>query len=102
MVEYNCLRIRQKIITESFDQKKRNYRTKFLLLTDGSIKNQNDDPIAFLQIIKYYFLGINFFFINRGPIFNTNISSEIKKKICQEIIFYLLPKNQSQHHILIL
>ena len=29
----------QKIITESFDQKKRNYRANYLLLTDGSDKN---------------------------------------------------------------
>ena len=29
-----------KIITESFDQKKRNYRANFLLLTDESDKNR--------------------------------------------------------------
>ena len=52
------------------------------------IRNQNEEEIAFLQVVNYYFLGINFFLINRGPVYNVNIGEEIKKNICQNIIFH--------------
>ena len=53
------------------------------------IRDKENEILGFFQAIYYSFFGINFIFINRGPILRTSLKENLKKTICQEIASYL-------------